>query len=99
MADEARVKRLAEAPNVKVIRQRKTGTIVEVQVLEAGDDSRLESYGGNSCVLHTRFENPDNPPNVWALKRSLEFAAAGKNAASNCRSRPIGLDPYILART
>jgi len=68
-AGPERLLRLAGAPNIQVVRQRKTGNIVEVQVLEFGDDSRLPSKYGNPFKLSTDYETPDNPPNVWTLKK------------------------------
>jgi len=70
MADPARVARLLQAPNIEVIRKRKTQQIVEIHLFEAGDDSRLESIAGSSLFLSHKHENEFNPPNVWTLKRS-----------------------------
>jgi hypothetical protein len=68
-ADPARVQKLIGASNVKVIRKRKTGRIVEIQLLEYGDDSRTPSKCGNPQKLSHNHETPDNPPGVWTLKK------------------------------
>jgi len=68
-ASPERLLRIAKAPNVLVVRQRKTGTIVEVQVLEFGDDSRLPSKWSNPLKLSTNHETCDNPRCVWTLKK------------------------------
>jgi len=68
MADPARVERLLQAPNVEVVRKRKTQQIVEIHLFEAGDDSMLESISGSSLFLSHKHENETNPPNVWTLK-------------------------------
>jgi hypothetical protein len=57
------------APNVRIVRKRKTGHIVEIQLLEYGDDSRLPGKWGNPQATSTRAESDDNPPNVWTLKK------------------------------
>jgi hypothetical protein len=68
-AGPARVQRLVQAANVKIVRKRKTGNIVEIQLLEYGDDSRLPGKWGNPQATSTRAESDDNPPNVWTLKK------------------------------
>jgi hypothetical protein len=48
-AGPERVRKLMQAANVKVIRKRKTGPVVELQLLEYGDDSRAPSRCGQSA--------------------------------------------------
>ena len=69
IAGPERVRRLLSAPNVKIIRKRKTGAIVAIQLLEYGDDSRLHTRDGNPQKLSHCHETPENPPRVWAFKR------------------------------
>jgi hypothetical protein len=64
-----------QAANVKVIRKRKTGPVVELQLLEFGDDSRTPSQWGNPQRLSHKHETPDNPAGVWMLKRLADVAA------------------------
>jgi hypothetical protein len=72
-AGPERVSRLLEARNATAVIQRKTGKVVELQLLEHGDDSRLRAHAGNDQSLTYRSESDDNPPGVWALKRLLLF--------------------------
>jgi hypothetical protein len=46
-AGPERVRRLLSAPNVKIIRKRKTGAIVAIQLLDFGDNLRLSSSYAN----------------------------------------------------
>lgn len=64
-----RVRRLLQAPNAHAVRQRKSNQIVEIQVDEYGDDSRLPARLGNPQELSTNREGEENPPNVWHFKR------------------------------
>jgi hypothetical protein len=75
-ADPERVRRLLSAPNVKIIRKRKTGAIVAIQLLEWGDDSRLHTRDGNPQKLSHNHETPENPPRVWTLKKLADVSAA-----------------------
>src|SRR5262249_47099306 len=50
-AGPERVRKLIAASNVKVIRKRKMGSIVEIQLLEYGDDSRTPCKYGNPQKL------------------------------------------------
>src|SRR5262249_47333592 len=79
-AGPARVQKLIGASNVKIIRKRKTGSIVEIQLLEYGDDSRIPSKWGNPQKLSTDYETPDNPHGVWTLKRLPAVSAAAEEA-------------------
>jgi hypothetical protein len=67
MADPQRVESLMRAPNVRVLRYRHT--IVEVQVTDYGDSSRIPPRWGNPMRLSNDSPSDDNPPRVWKLKR------------------------------
>jgi hypothetical protein len=69
LAGPERVSRLVEGCNVKVIRKRKTGAIVELQILPHGDDSRMPPKWGNPQKLSHRAETDDNPAGSWMFKR------------------------------
>jgi hypothetical protein len=71
VADQARAECLAASRNAQVVRKRKTQAIVEIHLLESGDDSRLQSHNSNSLKLTYNWETDTNPPHVWAFKRVL----------------------------
>lgn len=73
MADPQRVEVLLRAPNVRVLRYRRT--IVEVQLLDFGDTSRIPPKWGNPQKLSTDLEADDNPANVWKFKTSSRAEA------------------------
>jgi endonuclease V-like protein UPF0215 family len=75
LADKARVRRLIQAPNVVVIRRKKDRRIVEIQLQEYGDDSRVPTRLGNPLAYSHKSETQDNVANVWALKRIPQQAA------------------------
>jgi hypothetical protein len=68
LAGPARVKRLAKAQNVHVVRKHSTGQIVEIQLLDYGDDSRKKELWANPRKLSIDSENDENPAGVWMLK-------------------------------
>lgn len=68
MADPQRVLVLMRAPNVRVILKHGR-TIVELQLLDYGDASRVPPKWGKPQKLSTNFESDDNPARVWKLKR------------------------------
>ena len=80
IADPQRVRRLLEGCNVKVVRRPKTGAIVELQVLQHGDDSRTPSRWANPQRLSHNHETPTNVQGVWALKK-LAAVAQGPDEA------------------
>lgn len=67
MADPQRALALMGAPNVKVLRYKRT--IVELQLLDHGESYRIPPKLGNPQKLSTDLESDDNPANVWKLKR------------------------------
>ena len=68
LAGPARVKRLAEGVNVRIVRKHKTREIVEVQLLDYGDDSRRKELWANPRKLSIDSENDENPAGTWMLK-------------------------------
>jgi len=68
MADPQRAEVLMRAPNVRVI-LRHGRTVVEIQLLDHGDASRIPPKLGRPQKLSTNFESSDNPPRVWKFKR------------------------------
>lgn len=68
MADPARVEVLLRAPNVRPILRHKR-VLVEIQLEDFGDSSRIPPKWGRPLKLSTNLETDDNPPRVWALKR------------------------------
>jgi hypothetical protein len=69
LADASRVERLRTARNAKLIRRRRDGQVVEIQLREAGDDYKLPARLGNPGRYAYDNETPDNPRGVWTLKR------------------------------
>lgn len=67
MADPQRAEALSRAPNVRALIYR--NTIVELQILDYGDASRIPPKWGNPQKLSTNLESEDNPSRVWKLKR------------------------------
>lgn len=68
MADPQRVGVLLRAPNVRPILRHKR-TIVELQILDYGDSSRVPPKWGRPQKLSTNLEADDNPARVWKFKR------------------------------
>jgi hypothetical protein len=69
-AGPERVHQLLLAPNCKAVRRGgKHGPLVEIQVLEFGNDGRLHARGGNPQQLSHNCETDENPRRVWTLKR------------------------------
>src|SRR5215472_13229743 len=71
-AGAERARHLIAARNATAIIQRKTRRVVEIQLLEHGDDSRLKAAHRNDQILSYRTEDEINPPGVWALKRLFD---------------------------
>jgi hypothetical protein len=69
MAGLERVLALLEAPNAVPVRVRKTQAIAAIELLNYGDDTRLQSrYGNPQALVHTA-ETDENPRGVWVLKK------------------------------
>jgi hypothetical protein len=67
MADPQRVEALMRAPNVIAIRRHKRN-IVELQIVDYGDCSRIPPKWGKPQKLSTNLEADDNPARVWKFK-------------------------------
>jgi len=76
LADAARVKRLASAPNAKAIRRHRDGKLVEIQLRAEGDDSHRAGRTGNPLSYSYDSETEENPATVWTLKRIPSGARA-----------------------
>jgi hypothetical protein len=74
MADPQRAEVLMRAPNVRALRYRHT--IVELQILDYGDSSRVPAKWGNAQKLSTDLESDDNPARVWKFKSSPVLTVA-----------------------
>jgi hypothetical protein len=70
IADPARARRLAAAPNARVVRRRKDRAIVEIHLSAEGDDSKWkpEIPRGNPRRYSSDRATPANPHGVWKLK-------------------------------
>ena len=75
MADVSRVRSLLAGANVRVIRRHRR-EIVELQLLDHGDNYRIPHKWGNPQKLSTDLETPDNPAGVWTLKKLRGFGDA-----------------------
>lgn len=67
LCDPSRAKRLAAHSNVEVIRRRQDHKIVELQVHDEGDDTRLDAHFGNPLAYSYREEVANHSP-IWQLK-------------------------------
>jgi hypothetical protein len=77
MADEARLHVILRAPNaVPVLRHKRT--IVEVQLLEFADCSRIPPKLGNPQKLSTLPSPAEDEPRVWRFKRIVPPLACGE---------------------
>lgn len=72
MADPACVRRLAQAPNVRLVRAR-SGEIRKVVLLPSEDDSITAERHGNPLKYSYKDESESNPQNSWALKHLPPF--------------------------
>jgi hypothetical protein len=69
MAALERVKVLLAAPNAMPVRVRKTQAIAAIQLLEFGDDTRLQARYGDPQQLVHDAETNENPHGVWTFKK------------------------------
>jgi len=67
-AGPERVAWLVKAHNAVPVIQRKTRNVVEVQLLDYGDCTRLPAHTANDQTYTYRFEDDSNPRGVWSLK-------------------------------
>ena len=70
-AGPARARRLAKAANAKIVRKKKTGEIVEIHLLDHGDDSRRKQAWVDPRKLSIRAETDENPAGCWCLKHLI----------------------------
>lgn len=68
LADPSRVRQLAKAPNARLIRRRRDGKVVEIQLSAAGDDSARPERHTNPRRYSYDHETDENPSGVWTLK-------------------------------
>jgi hypothetical protein len=69
MAGLERVLALLEAPNAKPVVAHKTKAIAAIELLNYGDDTRLQSRYGNPQALSHDAETDENPRGVWTFKK------------------------------
>jgi hypothetical protein len=69
MAGLERVLALLAAPNAKPVVVHKTKAIAAIELLNYGDDERLQSHSGNPQALSHAAEADENPRGVWTLKK------------------------------
>ena len=81
LAGAARARRLAQAANVEVIRKRKTREIVEIHLLDHGDDSRKKEVWTDPRKLSIDAATDENPAGVWCLK-PLKLVGSGRGNSS-----------------
>jgi hypothetical protein len=68
LAGPSRVQRLAQHANVEVIRRRKDSKVVEIQVRDRGDDSRLPAHTSNPLAYVYREEVVKGLAPIFVLK-------------------------------
>jgi hypothetical protein len=68
LAGPARVNRLAQHSNVEVIRRRKDRKVVEIQVRDCGNDSRLPAHTSNPLAYVYREEVVNGLAPIFVLK-------------------------------
>jgi hypothetical protein len=68
-AGPERVRGLLVAPNAQAVVRRRDRAIVGIELLEWGDDSRLDARGGNPQQLSHNHETPENPARCWTFKQ------------------------------
>jgi hypothetical protein len=74
-ASPERVKQLMGAPNAEILRKRKTGQVVQINLKTHGDDSERPRRLGDPRRYFHKHETDENPPNVIAFKRLPGFTA------------------------
>lgn len=68
LVDPLRAAKLAQAPNAQVVRRRRDGRIVQINLFSFTDDYKLPSRRGNpQSEIHNQ-ETETNPPRVWEFK-------------------------------
>jgi hypothetical protein len=72
LAGPERVKQLLKSPNVVPIRRRKDNQVVELQVQDRADDSRVPAHQGNP-LKYTFLEELESSAPIHTLKRLPDF--------------------------
>jgi hypothetical protein len=67
--DEARIRRLAASPNARVVRERKTGRIVRINLIAMSDDTRMIVHRADPRRYSHDHEGEQNPHGCWTLRR------------------------------
>jgi hypothetical protein len=70
LASPERARRVARGANVRVVRRRCDRQVVELQVVEYGNDERLPAKMGNPLAYSHCNDTDVNPAGCWALKRT-----------------------------
>lgn len=90
MADAQRARQIAKAPNAEVVRQRKTGNIVRINLANHGDDSAYvpEHPKGNPRRYSHDHGNQETPDGVWTLRRiPARDRALYRQSVADCLKR------------
>ena len=100
MCDEVSVRRYLDAPNAKVIRQRKTGAIVQVTVEALSDDSNQRSTAGGRTLT---YEETLDQGKLVVLKRFDDAVGAfvrwtDQDGFNPWRFNPEKLRPLMAAQ-
>lgn len=69
LASPERARRVARGANVRVVRRRCDRQVVELQVVEYGNDERLPAKMGNPLAYSHCNDTDVNPAGCWTLKR------------------------------
>ena len=81
IAGPARALILSRAANAQVVRKHKTREIVEIHLLDYGDESRIKETWSDPRKLSIKAETDDNPAGVWMLKH-LKLVSSGRGKIS-----------------
>jgi hypothetical protein len=76
LAGPARVHSLAQGRNAKLVRRHKDGKLIEIQLLEHGNDIQRAGRRGNPQKDVTSAESETNPRGVWTFKHQRQAQAA-----------------------
>jgi len=88
LAGPERMRRLAESSNVHLVRRRSSRQVVEIQISDQGDYSRVPASHGNPLSYSHKHETATNPEKVWTLKHIDERdAPLFRTAVDDCLKR------------
>jgi hypothetical protein len=82
LADGARLRDLAKAPNVRAIRRPQDGKLIVLRLIDFGRDDEPALHG-NSLRWSHNHETSENPVNVWTLRHIPTSARSIFGAAVN----------------